>query len=146
MECGSMVSSSLRWIAEFEEQPPPEQCGGIDYAAIYRYLADLSEGEVPADLDPVTAARVTRLLSDLGEMMKGEELDKETNYLQIYRGPNTRFRLSENSTKNSKLANSIVDLNCVPGMNPLNLNLDLFANRDIDVRCLAVEVKEVTPE
>ena len=30
------IPMSLRLIAEFEKHPEPEDCGGIDYAAIYR--------------------------------------------------------------------------------------------------------------
>ncbi len=34
--CEKMISNSLNWIAEFEDHPDPDTCGGIDYAAIYR--------------------------------------------------------------------------------------------------------------
>ena len=37
----------LDFIAENENHPNPEHCGGVDYAAIYHALADLMRGEAP---------------------------------------------------------------------------------------------------
>jgi hypothetical protein len=45
----------LEYISEAETHPSPEDCDGVDYAAIYRALADLMQGDVPANLN--TASR-----------------------------------------------------------------------------------------
>ena len=34
--CDRVISMGLNWLAEFEPHPDPEECGGIDYAALYR--------------------------------------------------------------------------------------------------------------
>ncbi|XP_023345774.1 uncharacterized protein LOC111714803 [Eurytemora carolleeae] len=143
--CDNIIPMSLRWIAEFEKHPDPGSCRGVDYAAIYRYFANLSEGEVPPDLNPVTALRVTRLLTDLGVLVATDPLKKETQYLENYRGSYTRYRTADNFDANSKSAKMLGDLSRVPGLNPLDLHLELFTQRNIDSKRLAVVVKEEDP-
>ena len=43
LDCSEVVPNVLTWIAELEEHPDPADCGGVDYAAIYRYLAALCQ-------------------------------------------------------------------------------------------------------
>ena len=43
MDCSEALPNILTWIAELEEHPDPADCGGVDYAAIYRYLAALCQ-------------------------------------------------------------------------------------------------------
>ena len=43
LDCSEVVPNLLTWIAELEEHPDPADCGGVDYAAIYRYLAALCQ-------------------------------------------------------------------------------------------------------
>ena len=43
MDCSEALPNVLTWIAELEEHPDPADCGGVDYAAIYRYLAALCQ-------------------------------------------------------------------------------------------------------
>lgn len=135
-----LVPMSLRMIAEFEKHPEPEDCGGIDYASIYRYFGHLCEGEVPPDLNPESAARVTRLLSDLSALVQKESLEKETKYLENYRGPFTRFRSAENFDPNTPNNTQLGELGSVPGMNPLNFPLEMFCQRPVDPSKLAVAV------
>ena len=43
LDCSEALPNVLTWIAELEEHPDPGDCGGVDYAAIYRYLAALCQ-------------------------------------------------------------------------------------------------------
>jgi hypothetical protein len=36
VDYSSSIPVALNWIAEAENHPSPEECGGIDYASIYR--------------------------------------------------------------------------------------------------------------
>jgi hypothetical protein len=36
VDYSSSIPAALNWIAEAENHPSPEECGGIDYASIYR--------------------------------------------------------------------------------------------------------------
>ena len=49
-----VLPNLLDYISSFEKHPTPEECNGVDYAAIYKALADLMQGEVPAQLNPAT--------------------------------------------------------------------------------------------
>ena len=69
-----------------------EECGGGDYAAIYQYLASLCQGEAPPDLNMETSNRVRRLVPTLVRVLQQHNLDKETDYLENYRGPQTKYR------------------------------------------------------
>jgi len=140
VEFEKLIPMSLRMIAEFEKHPEPEHCGGIDYGSIYRYFGHLCEGEVPPDLNPESASRVTRLLSDLSALVQKESLEKETQYLENYRGPYTRFRSADNFDPNSPKNTQLGELSSVPGMNPLNFPLEMFCQRPVDPSKLAVAV------
>ena len=43
LDCSEALPNVLTWIADLEEHPDPADCGGVDYAAIYRYLAALCQ-------------------------------------------------------------------------------------------------------
>ena len=51
---GQILPNLLDYISENEKHPSPEECGGVDYAAIYRALADLMQGDVPQKLNPAS--------------------------------------------------------------------------------------------
>jgi len=140
--CDRVISMGLNWLAEFEPHPDPEECGGIDYAALYRYFAHLSEGEVPPDLDPVSAARVTKLMADMSYMLDRTLQERETEYLENYRGAHTRYRTSDSFDSKSSDVQKMGELSSIPGMNPLGLHLELFANRKIDTEKLVVVTKQ----
>lgn len=127
----SVMPNMLRWVAEMEPQPDPEECGGVDYAAIYRWLALLCEGEAPPDLDRASSLRVSRLLPMLVTILEGMDLSRETEYLSNYRGPFTKYRWSEGFNYNSKEAKNMDELSRVPGMNPLGLHLEMLAGREV---------------
>ena len=69
-----------------------DECGGVDYPAIYHYLACLCQGEAPPDLNMETSNRVRRLVPTLVRVLQQHNLDKETDYLENYRGPQTKYR------------------------------------------------------
>jgi len=127
----SIIPSMLNWIADLEPHPDPEECGGVDYAAIYRYFALLCEGEAPPDLDGPTSERVSRLLPMINQILGQMELQKETTFLENYRGPFSKYRWEEGFDHNSKDCKNIVDLSRIPGMNPLNLHPEMFTKKEI---------------
>ena len=94
-----VVPRLLDWVAEYEEQPAPDQCGGVDYAAIYRWLGCLCQGEAPPDLNSASSLRVRRLFSRLAKTVAGEGLEKETEYLKEFRGPHTKYQVSKHNLK-----------------------------------------------
>jgi hypothetical protein len=49
-----ILPNLLDYISSYEKHPTPDECNGVDYAAIYKALADLMQGEVPAQLNPAT--------------------------------------------------------------------------------------------
>lgn len=126
-----IMPNMLRWIAELEDHPDPAECGGVDYAAIYRWLALLCEGEAPPDLDPVTSLRVSRLLPMLVTILEGTDLTRETEYLTSYRGPFTKFRSSESTDSLRKDAQNLEQLSVIPGLNPLGFPVEFFSKREI---------------
>merc|ERR1719330_20257 len=42
-----MVPKMLETVAEYEKHPSPDQCGGVDFAAIYRWLAEYEKHPSP---------------------------------------------------------------------------------------------------
>jgi len=139
--CESMIPKCLRWIAEFEKHPDPSKCGGIDYAAIYRYFSLLAEGEIPPDLDPASALRVTRLLSDISTLVAGSMSQNETDFLQNYAGPFTRYNTSSGYNEKSKSSKQLAELCLRPGINPLNFNLDFCVDKKLDLSKMCMVVK-----
>lgn len=129
VDYSSSIPAALNWIADGEQHPNPEECGGIDYAAIYRYLAVLCEGEVPPDLNPASAARISILLSQMCEMVRDTSLAQEVEYLRNYRGTFTRFRGSGSRPVPPEAGNLLRGLSAVPGLNPLQLHPELFGAR-----------------
>ena len=82
----------MQWISEHEPHPPPEDCRGVDFASIYHSLACLCKGEAPPDLNLETSERVRKLLPSLVSVLKQHSMDKETDYLENYRGAQTKYR------------------------------------------------------
>ena len=65
-----------QWISEHETHPPVEECGGVDYAAIYQYLACLCQGEAPPDINLQSSRRVRGLLDSLTTVLQQHDLEK----------------------------------------------------------------------
>ena len=128
LDCSEALPSMLTWIAELEEHPDPSECGGVDYAAIYRYLAALCQGEAPPDLDGATSARASRILPSLITAIQGIG-EKETAYLDNYRGRHTKYRYEDSFSCNSQAVREVEVLNRLPGINPLNFHPELLANK-----------------
>jgi len=124
-----VIPSVLRWIADFEDHPDPSECGGIDYAAIYRYLATLCEGEAPPDLNKETSKRVSKLLPMMNQILKQMNLEKETNFLENYRGVHSKYRWDPSFDYKSKECVNLIELGKVPGMNPLNFHPEMFTKK-----------------
>jgi len=128
MDCSEALPNVLTWIAELEEHPDPADCGGVDYAAIYRYLAALCQGEAPPDLDPATSARASRILPSLKTAIQGLG-EKEEAYLDNYRGRHTKYRYEDSFNFNSKSVREVEALSKIPGLNPLGFHPELLADR-----------------
>jgi hypothetical protein len=54
----SSILVALNWIAEAENHPSPEECGGIDYASIYMYSIKyyLYSSSIPVALNWIAEA------------------------------------------------------------------------------------------
>merc|ERR1719430_324927 len=128
LDCSEALPSMLTWIAELEELPDPSECGGVDYAAIYRYLAALCQGEAPPDLDGATSARASRILPSLITAIQGLG-EKEEAYLDNYRGRHTKYRYEDSFNFNSKAAREVEAVSKIPGLNPLGFHPELLADR-----------------
>jgi len=125
------VPSLLDWIAELEPQPDPAQCGGVDYAALYRYLALLCRGEAPPDLPAASSRRLARLLASLNTTVSHAATERETEFLESYRGPFTKYTPEPGWVGNSAACAGLAELTRIPGTNPLNLHPELLADRQI---------------
>lgn len=125
-----VVPRLLDWVAEYEEQPAPDQCGGVDYAAIYRWLGCLCQGEAPPDLNSASSLRVRRLFSRLAKTVAGEGLEKETEYLKEFRGPHTKYQTADDWEPGSLSALNLAQVTGVPGLNPLGLHSELFTAKE----------------
>ena len=129
----SVVPASLNMIADLEPHPDPESCGGVDYAAIYRYLAALCEGEAPADLDVKSAERVSRLMPQLVSILKEMRLEKETGHLEGYKGLHSAkmYKREPEFQDGAAAAKTLANLSRIPGLNPLNLDVEMFVDRKV---------------
>jgi len=131
MDASLAVPNLLNWVAEMEPMPPPSQCGGVDYPAIYRYLALLCQGEAPPDLSPASTLRVASLLPHLTQLIEGVDLTKETQYLSNYRGPFTKYRYEDSFNFGTKDVRDVEELSKVPGMNPLGFHPEMLVHRHL---------------
>ena len=125
------VPALLDWIAELEPQPDPAQCGGVDYAALYHYLALLCRGEAPPDLPAASSRRLARLLASLNNIVTNAATERETEFLENYRGPFTKYTPESGWVGNSVACAGLAELTRLPGTNPLNLHPELLADRQI---------------
>ena len=69
-DCGHVLPKVLEWIANHEDHPDPEECGGIDYKAIYLHLAHLMTGDVPPDANHATSQRIIDLFVTLRQKVR----------------------------------------------------------------------------
>jgi len=128
----NILPNMLRWIAECEPHPDPADCGGVDYASIYKWLAVLCEGEAPPDLNTPTSERVSLLLPMLRSILSKINLENEEEFLGDYRGPFTKYRSTRQELNlSSPKVKNLEDLAKVPGLNPLGMPLDMFVEREI---------------
>ena len=137
----------MQWISESEPQPAVSECGGVDYPAIYNYLGCLCQGEAPPDLNNETSHRIRQLLSTVIKVLQQQSLQKvgltnitrtrnesrfqETDFLENYRGPQTKYRCEDGYDGNSEAVKNIMSLSQVPGMNPLAFHPEMFTEKQI---------------
>lgn len=130
-DCSVSVPSVLNWIADMESHPPPEDCNGVDYRAIYKYLALLCQGEVPPDLNPESSRRVSLLLPALDFILERLDLTKATQYLEYYRGPFSKYRYEESFNFADPEVKAVEDLSKVPGMNALGFHAEMMVKQKL---------------
>ena len=134
----------LEWISEYEAHPHPNDCDGVDYAAIYKGLAMLMQGEIPPAMNVASSRRILQLFAMLQTKVRetAESVKSEKDYMsacssRIHR-PNPS---SYNSDKrdlpfhSSKLISIPEDgydetkFLEIPGVNPLNLPHATFSKQ-----------------
>ena len=103
----------------------------MDYGAIYKYLGCLCQGEAPPDLNTQSSIRLRRLFSTLCKTISQLGLEKETEYLENYRGVHSKYPNSVNWDSTTKSAVNIAEMSQVPGMNPLQLHPEMFSLKEI---------------
>jgi len=126
-----LVPKLLQWIGDYEKHPEPEKCGGVDYANIYRYLSCLCQGEAPPDMNPESSIRVRKLFSTLCKTLNQLGLEKETKYLESFRGPHSVYPNNRNWDQTNSSAANMIKLSSLPGMNPLQLHPAMFTRKEI---------------
>jgi len=141
-----MVPKMLEMVAEYEKHPSPDQCGGVDFAAIYRWLGCLCEGEAPPDLNSASSLRVRRLFSRLAKTVSGEGLEKETDYLKEFRGPHTKYQTGKDWEPGSMSALNMAKVVGVPGLNPLGLHTELFTAKETPRPSVLLRERMLEPE
>lgn len=138
VNCSQILPISLNWIADNELHPDPGDCGGIDYALIYRYLACLCQGEAPPNLDPATAARVADFLPMLMGIVNKMDMGKEGEWLENYRetGSASGYVREERFDGNSEAVKNMEMLSKIPGLNPLGIDAEVCVERLIPMPLL----------
>ena len=134
----------LEWISEYEEHPDPEECGGIDYSAIYKSLAMLMQGEIPPQLNVATSRRLLQLFAMLQTKVRenAENVKTEVDYMsasssRIHRASSTTNLVDRNDFpfQRSNLINIPEDgydetkFLELPGVNPLDLPHATFSKQ-----------------
>ena len=140
----------MQWISEREPHPPAAECGGVDYPAIYSYLGCLCQGEAPPDLNTESSHRLRELLNTVIRVLQQLGLEKETDYLENYRGPQTKYRCEAGYEGNSGAVNNIMAMSQVPGMNPLAFHPEMFTDKQIPrlddlIRITSQQIAEESP-
>ena len=123
------------------------ECGGVDYPAIYNYLGCLCQGEAPPDLNTESSHRIRQLLTTVIKVLQQHSLEKvgpanhqeenynccfqETDFLENYRGPQTKYRCEDGYDGNSDAVKNIMSLSQVPGINPLAFHPEMFTDKQI---------------
>ena len=96
----------------------------------FRYLSCLCQGEAPPDLNPESSIRVRKLFSTLCKTLNQLGLEKETKYLESFRGPHSVYPNNRNWDQTSDSAANMIKLSSLPGMNPLQLHPAMFTRNN----------------
>ena len=83
-------------------------------------------------------------------VLQQQGLEKETDYLENYRGPQTKYRCEAGYEGNSGAVNNIMALSQVPGMNPLAFHPEMFTDKQIPrlddlIRITSQRIAEESP-
>ncbi|KAK2722786.1 uncharacterized protein LOC136034832 [Artemia franciscana] len=144
------LSQALDFIAKYEGHPPPSECEGVDYSAIYRYLADLSVGAIPRGLNKETCVFFSNVLDEVTSEINSS-VSSSSAYIDQIKSVDTwehyvfakKINLSEPSEKeieeakltlkesSSERMKKIIEQ---PGCNPFKFDLNVL---DINLSSMA---------
>jgi len=126
MDCSHLLSDSLATILKEEKHPDPEDCGGVDYAEIYKYIYDITNGELPKQLSEASGRKVIEIMDELRTtvLRHSPELREEKLLLE-------RYTRRDVGTLNGAFVDKCKDpemkrLACMPKVNPLDISASFF--------------------
>ena len=130
----------LEWISKYEAHPDPEDCEGVDYAAIYKALAMLMQGDIPPKMNIATSRRILQLFSMLQRKVRetSEDVKTEKDYMaacssRVYQPSSSTSKVGDSPFQSPKSISIPVDgydetkFLQMPGVNPLNLPHEIFS-------------------
>ena len=137
---GYVVPKMLEWISKYEAHPDPEDCDGVDYAAIYKALAMLMQGDIPPKMNIPTSRRILQLFSMLQRKVRetSEDVKTEKDYMaacssRVYQPSSSTSKTGDSPFQSPRSISIPVDgydetkFLQMPGVNPLNLPHEIFS-------------------
>ena len=137
---GYVVPKMLEWISKYEAHPDPEDCEGVDYAAIYKALAMLMQGDIPPKMNIATSQRILQLFSMLQRKVRetSEDVKSEKDYMaacssRVYQPSSSTSKTGDSPFQSPRSISIPVDgydetkFLQMPGVNPLNLPHEIFS-------------------
>jgi len=139
-DVGYVVPKMLEWISKYEAHPDPEDCEGVDYAAIYKALAMLMQGDIPPKMNIATSRRILQLFSMLQRKVRetSEDVKTEKDYMaacssRVYQPSSSTSKTGDSPFQSPRSISIPVDgydetkFLQMPGVNPLNLPHEIFS-------------------
>ncbi|XP_069701773.1 uncharacterized protein [Periplaneta americana] len=130
-----LLAKVFLYISKYEEHPPPEKCGGVDYRALYEYLYCMLNGYPCKMLSKESASFVLNSLNDMAVAMRERGTKEEAFFLdRLHRIPGQVRRCygKEGPSKTSFASPSeelISKLVKIQGFNPLEVPVDLLKSK-----------------
>ena len=87
--------------------------------------------KLPPDLNTQSSIRLRKLFSTLCKTINQLGLEKETEYLENYRGVHSKYPNSVSWDSTSVSAVNMAEMSQVPGLNPLQLHPEMFSLKEI---------------
>lgn len=133
MDCGHILPDVLSVIINEEKHPKPEDCGGVDYADIYRFINEAMNGDVPKELSAESGDKLLEMMNELKEfvILTDRDIQEEKSLLERYTHRDV-VALNDAFTGRCKDSN-IDEISTFPRLNPLGIT-PAFVTKSVIVK------------